>query len=132
MKIWKIKLVTIAMACTFGLVACDKPNNAESAGKEIDKAAEKAGAKMDQASDKVSEQTTKAGVVLDDSAITTKVKAAILGESGLKSLDIKVDTVKGVVTLAGKVDTQANSDKAKQIAGAVSDVKEVKNQLEIK
>jgi hyperosmotically inducible protein len=132
MKIGNIKLVTIAMACTFGLLACDKPHNAENAGKELDKAAEKASTKMDQASDKVSEQTTKAGVVLDDSAITTKVKAAILGESGLKSLDIKVDTVNGVVTLAGKVDTQANSDKAKQVAGGVSDVKEVKNQLEIK
>jgi hyperosmotically inducible protein len=132
MKIGKIKLVTIAMACTFGLVACDKPHNAENAGKEIDRAAEKASTKMDQASDKLSEQTTKTGIALEDSAITTKVKAAILGESGLKSLDIKVETVNGVVTLAGKVGTQANSDKAKQIAGGVSEVKEVKNRLEIK
>jgi hyperosmotically inducible protein len=132
MKIGNIKLVTIAMACTFGLVACDKPHNAENAEKEIDRAAEKASTKMDQASDKLSEQTAKTGIALEDSAITTKVKAAILGESGLKSLDINVETVNGVVTLAGKVDTQANSDKAKQIAGGVSEVKEVKNQLEIK
>jgi hyperosmotically inducible protein len=132
MKIGKIKLVTIAMACTFGLVACDKPHNAENAGKEIDRAAEKASTKMDPTSDKLGKQTTETGIALEDSAITTKVKAAILGESGLKSLDIKVETVNGVVTLAGKVGTQANSDKAKQIAGGVSEVKEVKNQLEIK
>ena len=132
MKIGKIKLMAIAIVCTFGFAACDKPHNAEQAGKEIDQAAEKAGTKLDQASDKLSEQTAKTGVVLEDSAITTKVKAAILGESGLKSLDINVDTVNGVVTLTGKVDTQANSDKAKEITGGVSDVKQVKNQLEIK
>ena len=113
-------------------MACDKPHNAENVGKEIDQAAEKAGTKLNQASDNLSEQTTKTGVALEDGAITAKVKAAILGESGLKSLDINVDTVNGVVTLAGKVDTQANSDKANQIAGGVSEVKQVKNQLEIK
>jgi len=132
MKTRKIKLVAFAMACTFGLVACNNHPTAESAGKEIDRAAEKADTKIDQATDKLSEKTTKTGIALEDSAITAKVKAAILGESGLKSLEINVDTMNGVVTLAGKVDTQANSDKAKQIAGAVSEVKQVKNQLEIK
>ncbi len=132
MKIGKIKFVTIAMACSFGLLACDKPHNAENAGKEIDRSAEKAGNKMDQASDKLSEQAGKTGVVLEDSAITAKVKAAILGEPGLKSLDINVDTVNGVVTLAGKVESQANSDKANQIAGAVAEIKQVRNQLEIR
>jgi len=121
MNIVKMKLMALAVACTLGLVACNKPHTAENAGKEID-----------QASEKLSEQTAKTGVALDDSAITAKVKAAILGEPGLKSLDINVDTVSGTVTLAGKVDTQASSDKAKQIAGAVSDVKQVNNQLKIK
>jgi osmotically-inducible protein OsmY len=132
MNIWKLKIMALAVACTFGLVACDKPHPAEHAGKEIDEAAEKAGEKMDKASEKISDQTAKAGVALEDAAITTKVKAAILGEPGLKSLDIKVDTVGGVVTLTGKADSQANSDKAKLVATTVSEVKQVNNQLEIK
>ena len=131
MNIGKMKIMALAVAFTFGLAACDKPHTAENAGKEIDKAAEKSGEKMDQASEKVSDQTAKAGVMLEDAAITTRVKAAILNEPGIKSMDIHVDTVGGVVTLTGKVDSQANSDKAKQVATMVSEVKQVNNQLEI-
>jgi len=132
MNIGKMKVMALAVAFTFGLAACDKPHNAENAGKEIDEAAEKAGTKMDEASDKMSDQADKAGVLLEDAAITTKVKAAILGEPGLNSMNINVDTIGGVVTLTGKADSQANSDKAKQVATTVSEVKQVNNQLEIK
>lgn len=58
--------MALAVACTFGLAACDKPHTTENAGKEVDKAAEGAGTKIDQASDKMSNQTAKAGVALED------------------------------------------------------------------
>jgi hypothetical protein len=41
------------------------------------------------------------GEYVDDSAITTKVKAAILEEPGLKVSEVKVETFKGVVQLSG-------------------------------
>jgi hyperosmotically inducible protein len=139
----RFKLVVVSMAIAAGLVACDKPNPAETAGQKIDQAAEKAGEKMEQAAEKAGEkmeqaadklgaQSEKAGEVFDDAAITAKVKAAIFAEAGLKVLQINVDTAEGVVTLSGSVDTQQNSDKAKEIAGAVAGVKEVENKLEVK
>jgi hyperosmotically inducible protein len=115
-----------------GLAACDKQGPAEKAGKSIDQAAENAGDKMDEASKKLGEQGDKAGVALDDTAITAKVKAAILAEPGLKVLQINVDTANGVTTLSGSVDSLQNSDRAKEIAGAVAGVKDVENRLVVK
>jgi len=41
---------------------------------------------------------------VDDSVVTSKVKAAILNEPGLKSAEINVETFKGVVQLSGFVE----------------------------
>lgn len=128
----RFKLVAFSMAIAAGLVACNKPNPAETAGRKIDQAAEQAGEKMGQATEKLGAQSEKAGEVFDDAAITTKVKAAILAEEGLKVLQINVGTMKGVVTLSGSVDSQQNSDRAKEITGAVAGVKDVENKLVVK
>ena len=77
----------------------------------------------------MSEQGAKAGVAIADTEITAKVKAAIFAEPGLKTLQISVDTVKGVVTLTGSVKSQSNSDMAKALAVAVHGVKDVDNRL---
>ena len=73
--------------------------------------------------------TSQASQSIDDVEITGKVKAAIFAEPGLKSLNIGVDTVKGVVTLSGSVDSQASSDRAKALAAATAGVKDVENRL---
>jgi hyperosmotically inducible protein len=127
------KLIALSMLIAIGLTACDNPKPAESAGKQIDKTVNDAGKKIsetvDKVGDKLSDQSTKTGVVIGDTEITTKVKAAIFAEPGLKTLQISVDTVKGVVTLSGSVDTQPNSDRAKALASAVAGVTAVVNQL---
>jgi len=120
------------MILVIGLAACDKEHPAESAGRSIDQAADKAGDKMDQVSKNLGEQSDKVGEALDDTAITAKVKAAILKEPDLSVLRINVETTKGVTTLSGSVDSQQNSDRAKEIASAVAEVKEVDNQLVVK
>lgn len=131
-----LKLIGASMLLAVGLAACDKPGPAETAGKKLDKTADEAAKKMSEAADKVAEkldeQGSKAGVGIDDAEITTKVKAAIFAEPGLKTLQISVDTIKGVVTLSGSVDTLQNSDTAKALAGAVSGVHGVENRLVIK
>lgn len=131
-----LKLIGISMLFVVGLAACDKPGPAETAGKKVDQTLDQAGKKIGDAADtvgeKLSAQGAKAGVAIEDTEITAKVKAAIFSEPGLKTLQISVDTVKGVVTLTGSVNSQANSDKAKELAGAVADVKRVENQLVVK
>ena len=72
------------------------------------------------------------GEYVDDSVITTKVKAAILGEPSLKVAEINVETFKGVVQLSGFVTSTALANKAVEIAGKVSGVKPVKNDMRVK
>ena len=131
------KLIGISMLLALGVAACNKaPGPAESAGKQIDQTANDAGKKIgetvEKVGEKMSDQSAKAGVVINDAEITAKVKAAILAEEGLKTLQISVDTEKGVVTLSGLVDSMAKSETAKSLAGAVAGVKEVKNNLALK
>jgi osmotically-inducible protein OsmY len=69
------------------------------------------------------------GEYIDDSVITTKVKALLAADDFLKSFQISVETFKGTVQLSGVVGSQNAIDKAVQIARSVSGVKSVKNSL---
>ncbi|HEX7272720.1 MAG TPA: BON domain-containing protein [Casimicrobiaceae bacterium] len=81
---------------------------------------------------KTSRATDKVATAADDTAITAKVKAAILAEPGLKSLQISVDTKDATVTLSGNVDSDAMRDRAKQIAMSTEGVKNVVDNLQVK
>ncbi len=72
------------------------------------------------------------GQYLDDSVVTTKVKAAIFNEGSLKSLQINVETYKGEVQLSGFVDSAASVEKAGEVARSVQGVISVKNNLIVK
>ena len=72
------------------------------------------------------------GQYVDDSVITTKVKAAILDEPGLKVSEINVETFKGVVQLSGFVSSRDDIKSAVRVASAVSGVKSVKNDMQLK
>jgi osmotically-inducible protein OsmY len=72
------------------------------------------------------------GQYVDDSAITTKVKAAIFDDPLLKVLQINVETFKGEVQLSGFVDSAQNVRRAGEVARSVKDVKSVKNDLIVK
>lgn len=62
---------------------------------------------------------------VDDTWITTKVKADLLASSNVPGTEVKVDTVNGVVTLSGTVATQAEKDKAIKVTRAIKGVKNV-------
>lgn len=72
------------------------------------------------------------GQYVDDSVITTKVKTAIFNEATLKTLQINVKTLKGVVLLSGFVDTSQSVTKAGEVAGRVEGVVSVNNSLVVK
>lgn len=72
------------------------------------------------------------GEYIDDSVITSKVKAAILNEPTLKVAEINVETFKGVVQLSGFVSSRAAETKAVEVARNVSGVKSVKNDMRVK
>ena len=72
------------------------------------------------------------GEYVDDTVITTKVKAAIFNEPTLKSAEINVETFKGTVQLSGFVNSSGDVDKAVKVARAVPGVTAVKNDMRVK
>ena len=72
------------------------------------------------------------GEYIDDTVITTKVKAAVLNEPTLKVAEINVETFKGVVQLSGFVRDAADVPKAAEVARSVKGVTSVKNSLLVK
>ncbi len=65
----------------------------------------------------------------DDKAITSSVQAKLFEDPVLKTRDIRVNSQNGVVTLTGSVGTDLERGAAERMAGQVSGVKQVVNQL---
>lgn len=72
------------------------------------------------------------GEYIDDTVITTKVKTAILNEETLKSVEVNVETFKGVVQLSGFVNSEADIATAARVASGVEGVTSVKNDMRLK
>lgn len=73
-----------------------------------------------------------AGEYVDDSFITSKVKAAIFDDPALKVAEINIETFKGIVQLSGFVSSQTAANRAVEVARGVSGVRSVKNDMRIK
>jgi hypothetical protein len=74
----------------------------------------------------------KSAAVVEDALITTKVKAALLKEPNLKSVDVNVDTENGRVTLSGRVQSSADRERMLKIASSVEGVTGVKDGLTVR
>jgi hyperosmotically inducible protein len=73
-----------------------------------------------------------AGGVVDDAAITAKVKAALIGDPRTKAHQVNVETRDGVVQLSGFVDNSEAKSTAEELARNVDNVKSVDNELSVK
>lgn len=72
------------------------------------------------------------GEFIDDAIITTRVKAAIFDDAALRSMEIRVETFKGIVQLSGFVSAQASIDRAIAVARRVPNVTDVRNDMRLK
>jgi hyperosmotically inducible protein len=72
-----------------------------------------------------SDHSTSTGQAVGDAWITTKVKSELATTKGVKSMDVTVKTVDGVVTLTGVLDTENAVNKAIAVAKSVKGVKDV-------
>ena len=72
------------------------------------------------------------GEYVDDTGITTKVKAAILNEASLSPFQIHVETMQNVVQLSGFVDSHHHAQRAQELAKNVAGVRSVKNTLVVR
>lgn len=109
--------MVFCLAFIFGLAGCQPEGTAERAGQKTDNAGDVAATKAETAG------------VMDDAAITAKIKAEILSDPLLNVSQIEVTTTNGVVRLSGTVNSQQSIDRAMEIARSVKDVKSVDTAL---
>lgn len=107
-----------AMATALSLAALVLPAHAQDAQNEPE---EEKGART----------TADASEQMDDTWITTKVKADLLVTEDVPGSAIDVDTKNGVVTLTGTVESQAEADKAVSVAKGIKGVTNVKSKLKV-
>lgn len=72
------------------------------------------------------------GEYIDDTAITTKVKAAFVRDKVVSAGDISVETFKGSVQLSGFADSPSEIEQAVRVASQVPGVKSVRNDIRLK
>uniref|UniRef100_A0A7V4JPN0 BON domain-containing protein n=1 Tax=Thermodesulfobacterium geofontis TaxID=1295609 RepID=A0A7V4JPN0_9BACT len=80
---------------------------------------------------KIGSDPRSVGTQIDDATITTKVKLKLIEDPITKARKIDVDTVNGVVTLTGAVESEEEIKRAVEIAKNVEGVKKVVNNLRI-
>lgn len=141
-------------ALAFGLAACNKADENQTAGQKLDSAiantekaasnaAADASAAATTAADAAKDVATDAkdaakdagnavAAAVDSASITASVNASLIKDTELSAIKIDVDTKDGVVTLTGEAPNQAAKDRAGDIAKAVQGVTAVTNNLTVK
>lgn len=77
-------------------------------------------------------QQRSSGEYIDDSAITARVKAALVNDPDVSAAEIDVEAYRGAVQLGGFVSSQTDIDKAMQIAREVNGVERVENNMQVR
>ena len=72
------------------------------------------------------------GQYVDDATITTRVKSRFAQDEQVSAMRLNVETLKGVVQLSGFATSQAEKERAGQIARSVPDVREVRNDIVVR
>jgi len=84
-----------------------------------------------EAAQETAEGAKAAGKKVEDASITAAVKMKMANDETVSASRIDVDTSNGIVTLNGQVRSQAEADRAVQLAKEVDGVKMVNNNLTV-
>lgn len=120
-----------ATSGTAGTMKNKAREGAEKTKEGAEKVGEKTKAGAEKVVDKTKEGLSKAGEVITDAWITTRVKSKFVGEDLLKDSDINVDATNHVVTLRGTVTSPAGRARAVEQAKEVEGVHQVVDRLTI-
>jgi hyperosmotically inducible protein len=75
--------------------------------------------------------TQSPGTQIDDSWITTKINSKMAADPEVKMRNVSVETDEGVVTLTGRVESDAERREAVQLARDTEGVKSVRDLLQV-
>jgi osmotically-inducible protein OsmY len=95
---------------------------------QVAEGAEKAGAAIERGAERVEAEV---GPVLDDAAITARIKARLIADPEINSFHIDVDTVDGRVALNGKVSSADQRSQAEHLARGTQGVRQVVNLIQV-
>jgi hyperosmotically inducible periplasmic protein len=118
-----------------GYLTRDEVRSIRHYGQAFDQADENKDGKLDQAEFIKAEaihDRVAAGKYVEDGVLTAKVKAALLKEPELKSMDVSVETLKGEVLLSGFVRDESQRAKAVKVANSVNGVASVKDAMVVR
>lgn len=108
---------------------------AEQVGEQLDRGAEQVQAGAEQVGEALGREAERleaqVGPILDDTAITAKVKAKLIADPEINSFHIDVDTVDGRVALNGKVSSQEQRAEAEDLARGTEGVRQVVNLIQV-
>ncbi|AWH89011.1 BON domain-containing protein [Limnobaculum parvum] len=120
------QLVKVMMATFLGTVLLSGSAFAE------ESVVDKAKSAVSDAGEKIEHSAKKADLYMGDSAITAKVKTALLDAKNINSTDISVETINSMVYLTGNVASKAQAEQVIHVVAKVEGVTSVKNDLMIK
>jgi hyperosmotically inducible protein len=121
----RMALLVAALSGVTLVSACGDQGSSQTVGQKMSPTTDNMASATDRA-------TTTAAKGAEDDAISAKVKAAIVADPGLSTLQIDVDTKNSVVTLNGTVDNAMSKERAEQIAQTVGGVRSVVDNLVVK
>lgn len=114
----------------------DSSSKADSTNTEITEGTDQAATELtknaEASATTTKKSTEKAGTTIEDAGITNQIKLKFASDDLVSVLKIDVDTNYGVVRLSGTVKSQAEADRAIEIANKVAGVKKVLSNLVVK
>lgn len=129
-----LQTLFVVAAATLALSACsqqEQEETREQAQSALEQATEATKEAANDAADFARETADTTGDYLSDSAITARVKAALIEADQVSASQINVETIDGTVVLSGVVATDEEADLAEQLAEGVEGVKSVENDIEV-
>ena len=129
LKLIVLLVVVLAVGMFFfGWNLSDRTREVDDTGRAVDKGRE-VGAEVGA---KVGEAAGTAGRAISDGALTAKIKSKMALDDTVKAVNLNVDTVGGVVTVRGVVQSAAERDRALQLARETEGVTRVVDQVQVR
>ena len=123
-----------ALALAGASIGCTK-SETDRAEEQVKQAGEETSAALERAGEEVkegaAELSERAQPVLEDAALTARVKAKLAADPQVAAYTIDVDTVNHVVTLSGSVGSAEESAEAEKLARDTEGVTQVVNRLTV-
>ena len=127
------KLLPLALLAGLAIAACGRSEQekarSETAWRDAKQTAAKAAEEVKQKTKEAGETTKQ---IVEDTAVTARVRTALLAEKNVKSADIAVETFQGTVILRGNVPDRNQVELAGKVAQSVDGAKALDNRLTVK